>query len=366
MKKLLLMLLLCEVASAVKHSLMFFFTASSGVPDLPDFMGSALVDEVQVGYCDSNIGTAEPKQVWARKFMKDNPQQLEHYDRGCHEHQHFLRATIDSLMKRLNQTEGVHILQHMSGCEWDDETGESRGFHQYGYDGEDFIALDLQMLTWIAPKPQAFITKLRWDADKARLHRDKYYYMHIYPVWLKKYVQYLRSFLQRTDLLSVSLLQKTPSSPVTCHATGFYLNRADLFWRKDGEELHEDVDKGEILPNHDETFQMSVDLNISSIAPEDWKKYDCVFQLSGVKDVIITKLDKAVIRTNWGSPSGFPAGAVIGVVVGLLLLLWLCITGLFIWRKKTNGFKPANTSDSADSNSDSSQLPLSGKTGGGE
>ncbi|XP_051811501.1 BOLA class I histocompatibility antigen, alpha chain BL3-7-like [Acanthochromis polyacanthus] len=115
-----------------------------------------------------------------------------------------------------------------------------------------------------------------------------------------------------------------------------------MFWRKDGEELHEDADKGEILPNHDGTFQMSVDLSISSIALEDWKKYDCVFQLSGVKDDIITKLDKSVIRTNWVPPSGFPAGAVIGVVVGLLLLS-LCIAGLFMWRKKTNGFRPANS-----------------------
>ena len=98
----------------------------------------------------------------------------------------------------------------------------------------------------------------------------------------------------------MSLLQKTPSSPVSCHATGFYPHRAEMFWRKDGEELHEDVEPGEILPNHDGSFQMSVDLKLSSVKPEDWKKYDCVFHLSGVKDDIVTKLDKAVIKTNWG------------------------------------------------------------------
>lgn len=96
----------------------------------------------------------------------------------------------------------------------------------------------------------------------------------------------------------MSLLQKTPSSPVSCHATGFYPDRAALIWRKDEEELHEDVDRGEILPNHDGTFQMSVDLNLSSVTPEDWRRYDCVFQLSGVKDDIVTRLDKDKIRTN--------------------------------------------------------------------
>ena len=98
----------------------------------------------------------------------------------------------------------------------------------------------------------------------------------------------------------MSLLQKSPSSPVSCHATGFYPDRAMMFWRKDGEELHEDVDLGEILPNHDGSFQMSVDLDLSSVPAEDWRRYDCVFHLSGVEDDIITKLDKAEIRTNRG------------------------------------------------------------------
>ena len=98
----------------------------------------------------------------------------------------------------------------------------------------------------------------------------------------------------------MSLLQKTPSSPVSCHATGFYPDRATLFWRKDGDDLHEDVDHGEILPNHDGTFQMSADLKLSSVTPEDWRRYDCVFRLSGVKDDIVTRLDKAVIRSNRG------------------------------------------------------------------
>ncbi|XP_047239110.1 major histocompatibility complex class I-related gene protein-like isoform X2 [Girardinichthys multiradiatus] len=72
---------------------------------------------------------------------------------------------------------------------------------------------------------------------------------------------------------SVSLLQKTPFSLVTCHATGFYPDTALMFWRKDGEELHEGVEKGEILPNNDGTFQMSVGLNVSSVTGSSFGLY---------------------------------------------------------------------------------------------
>ncbi|XP_075968834.1 major histocompatibility complex class I-related protein 1-like [Anarhichas minor] len=337
MKTLFMLLLFCHVASTVKHSLKYVLTATSGVTNIPEFVGIGMVDEVKMGYYDSNIKTAEPKQDWVRDFIKDNPQHMELYTQRCFSNQQVFRANLDGLKQRLNQTGGAHILQRMNGCEWDDETGEVIGFHQYGYDGEDFLVLDLQTLTWTAPRQQAFSTKLRWDADKARLEYDKNYCIYTCPDWLKKYLHYGRSFLQRTDLPSVSLLQKNPSSPVSCHATGFYPDRAMMYWRKDGEEHHEDLDHGEILPNHDGSFQISVDLILSSVAPEDWRRYDCVFHLSGVEDVIVTKLDKAQIRTNWVSPSEFPAAGVTGVVVGLLLLLALCIAGLFIWRRNNNG-----------------------------
>ncbi|XP_067335556.1 major histocompatibility complex class I-related gene protein-like isoform X1 [Channa argus] len=318
-------------AAAVTHSLKYFYTGSSGIPSFPDFLTVGLVDGQPISYYDSVIRKVIPKQDWMAQT--EGPEYWESETQASIGAEPVFKGNIDTAKQRFNQTGGVHIVQVMFGCDWDDETDEVTGYHQEGYDGEDFIVFDLKTETWIAPKPEAVITKLKWDNDKARIAQRKNYLTQICPEWVKKYVNYGSSSLLRTDLPSVSVLQKTPSSPVSCHATGFYPDRATMFWSKDGQELHEDVDHGEILSNHDGTFQMTVDLNISSVKPEDWRRYDCVFQLYGVKDDIITKLDKAV-RINAGS-SESPVGAIIGVVVGLFILA-VCIAGVFIWRGRTS------------------------------
>ncbi|XP_058474294.1 major histocompatibility complex class I-related gene protein-like [Solea solea] len=329
MKILLLLVLLgIHSASARIHSMKYFYTGSSEVPNFPQFVVVGLVDDVQIVHYDSNTRRAEPKQDWMRKIT--DPQYWKSQTDSLFGTQQTFKADIEILKQHFNQTGGVHIYQLMYGCDWDDETGEVNGYRQFGYNGEDFLVLDLTTETWIAPSSQAFITKNKWDADKARLAYLKNYFTQLCPEWLKKYVEYGKSSLQRTELPSVSLLQKSPSSPVTCHATGFYPNKAMLFWRKDGEELHEDVDHGETLPNHDGTFQMSTDLRVSSIPPEDWRKYDCVFQLSGVEDVVKV-LDKDAVQSNREKPMDTTIIIIVAVVV--LVVIIFAAAAFLLYRR---------------------------------
>nr|WIM36849.1 major histocompatibility complex class I [Ogcocephalus cubifrons] len=335
-----------HAAGAVLHSLKYFEIMSSGVPNFPEFVAVGYVDEVLVDHYDSNTRRSEPKQDWMKKVTADDPQ---YWDReteiniGNHQRR---KVDVETLKQRINQTGGFHIIQKMYGCEWDDETGQVTGFLQFGYNGEDFIVLDLKTETWIAPNPQAVITKHKFDHDRVLMEYNKYYYTQLCPEWGKKYVDYGKSSLLRTELPSVFLLQKTPSSPVSCHATGFYPNRAALSWRRDGEELHEEVEHGEILPNPDGTFQMSVDLDLSSAPPEDWRRYDCVFQLYGVEDDLVTRLDKDEIWTNWEEPVNVTAIIITIAAVALALLL-IAAVGFMVHRRRSADCPPC-PDDSSD------------------
>ncbi|XP_076610036.1 class I histocompatibility antigen, F10 alpha chain-like isoform X2 [Chaetodon auriga] len=334
MRKVILLLFLCHATAALNHSLKYFYTGSSGVPNFPEFVIVGMVDGVQMFHYDSNTRRAEPKQAWMSRATADDLQYWETETRISLSAQETFKTNIETAERRFNQSRGVHVVQWMYGCEWDSETGEVNGVHQHGYDGEDFIVFDLKTETWIAPKQQAFITKQKLDHSRSLIAQIKRYLNQTCPDWLKKYVDYGRSSLLRTELPSVSLLQKTPSSPVSCHASGFYPDRATLIWRKDGEELHEDVELGEILPNHDGTFQTSADLKPS--ASEDWGKYECVFQLSGVKDDIVTRLDKAKIRSNEKNSLVIPIVIVAVVVLALVIVAAL---GFVVYRKKNGSMR---------------------------
>uniref|UniRef100_A0A8C6SH44 Ig-like domain-containing protein n=1 Tax=Neogobius melanostomus TaxID=47308 RepID=A0A8C6SH44_9GOBI len=249
----------------------------------PQYVAVGLVNDLVITHYDSNIKRKVPKQEWMNRMTEYDPQYWETETHLNMNNEQVGKADIETAKQRLNKTGGSHLYQRMSGCDWDDETNEIRGYFQTAFDGEDFISLDWMTQTWVV-----------WSSSSIQN-----YFEHICADALKRYVRYGEKTLKRKGKPVTSLLwflQKSSSSPVTCFATGFYPDRAMLFWTKDGEELLEDW--GEIRPNHDGTFQSSVSLDLSSVPTGDWGRYSCVFQLSGVKDDLITKLDPGLIRTN--------------------------------------------------------------------
>ncbi|XP_026550287.1 popy class I histocompatibility antigen, alpha chain E-like [Notechis scutatus] len=85
----------------------------------------------------------------------------------------------------------------MYGCELRKD-GSKGGFEQYGYEGKTFITFDKETRTWVAPVPQAQISKRKRDADQGLNQRRKDYLEEICIEWLEKYLSYGNETLLRT------------------------------------------------------------------------------------------------------------------------------------------------------------------------
>uniref|UniRef100_A0A3B3U4S0 Ig-like domain-containing protein n=1 Tax=Poecilia latipinna TaxID=48699 RepID=A0A3B3U4S0_9TELE len=294
-----------------KHSLTVLVTASSGLPHFPDFIITTQVDKLPTSYCDSNKNIrANPK--YGQKLMNIESQIADWYIEQCFEIMSDYLKVKMGILKDLNQSEAVHILQVIIGCEWEEKTKETTSFLQFGYNGADFMKFDPKKLTWIPQTPQAVSIKPKWEADESAYHlKHKDFLNHICPDWLKKYMAN-----NQVPLQSTGETEQTPSSPIRCHVTGFYPNRGQLYWRENGEEIHEYVEHSEILPNPDGTFQMSGKAAEEEDAAVEIKFIPVLFPVS---------------------PTDFPSHVISGVVVGLVLLVALCISGFIFWKKNNNG-----------------------------
>ncbi|XP_073677760.1 class I histocompatibility antigen, F10 alpha chain-like [Garra rufa] len=326
--------------AAEKHSLQYLYTATSGLSNFPQFVTVGIVNGQPFSKYDSNIRRETPSQEWMAKSVGE-----EYWEQQTQISVVAEKAFINSInvaKERFNQTGGVHTIQRMYGCEWDDQTGATNGFTQYGYDGEDFMILDLKELRYISPVKQGTLTVDKWNINRLHLESDKHYLGTQCIDWLKKYLQYGKSSLEKKVSPQVSLLQKSSSSPVTCHATGFYPSGVTITWMRNGQEHHEDVELGELLPNEDGTFQKTSTITVT---PDEWKnnKFSCVVEHQGKTEI------GNEIRTNQDPSAPVPIGIIVGVLVSVLLVV-IGVAGYMVYKKK-NGFKPVSDDDSGSSSS---------------
>uniref|UniRef100_A0A3Q2Z2F1 Ig-like domain-containing protein n=1 Tax=Hippocampus comes TaxID=109280 RepID=A0A3Q2Z2F1_HIPCM len=289
--------LLIHSVTSVMHTLKVFTTSSSQIAKLPEYWEATYVDGIQILQFDSNSRKTKAKLDWVNKITAKDPYFWEREYENNIANERVSKVNIEIAKERFNHTAGVHLIQRINGCEWDEETGEVDGWEHYSYDSEDFISFEPRTTRWIATQPQASMTKNKLDQNDGLNEYKKHSLTEICPFLLKNHVSNGRDFLMRTELPTVSLLQKTPSSPVTCHPTGFYPATSALFWRKDDKELHEYVESGKLLPNRDGTFQTTAHLKVE-VTPDAEGEYECVFQLAGVKEAVVVKLDSRSILSN--------------------------------------------------------------------
>lgn len=92
----------------MKHSLKYYFTGSSGVPNISEGTVVMMVDGIQACFCDSSNMILEPRKDWAKKILENDPQQKEIYTQICFQHHpNMFRIWISILKQHFNQSAGA-------------------------------------------------------------------------------------------------------------------------------------------------------------------------------------------------------------------------------------------------------------------
>ncbi|XP_032998399.1 uncharacterized protein LOC117042848 [Lacerta agilis] len=264
-----------EPGGSTSHSLRYFYTAvSEPGQGLPQFITVGYVDDQQIDQYDSDTKEALPRVPWIRKVEKEDPQYWHRNTQIYQGNEPVFRVSLQNLRNRYNQSEGIHTLQNMYGCELRSD-GRKGGYRQYGYDGRDFIAFDKDTLTWTAAQTEAQVSKRKLDPIVAQNQYLKAYLEEECIEWLQRYLEYGKETLLRTEAPEVKVTRKAGYDnleTLVCQVHGFYPKEIDANWVKDGEVWQEGTSRGLVAPNSDGTYYVLLSVKID---PEERDRFRC-------------------------------------------------------------------------------------------
>uniref|UniRef100_G3TW96 Major histocompatibility complex, class I-related n=1 Tax=Loxodonta africana TaxID=9785 RepID=G3TW96_LOXAF len=312
----LIVVLMVKHSDARTHSLRYF---RLGVSDpghgIPEFISVGYVDSHPITTYDSVTRKKEPRAPWMAENLA--PDHWERYTQLLRGWQQTFRVELKHLQSHYNHS-GFHTYQRMIGCELL-EDGSTTGFLQYAYDGQDFITFQKDTLSWTAVDSVAQITKQAWEANRHELQYQKNWLETECIAWLKRFLEYGKDTLQRTEPPLIKVNRKETSPGITtlfCRAHGFYPPEISMTWMKNGEEIIQEIDYGDILPSGDGTYQTWISIEIDS---QDSNIYSCHVEHCDLHMVLQVPRGKDRVMTL--SPI---SGSIVLVIVlaGVGILAW--------------------------------------------
>ncbi|XP_066579556.1 major histocompatibility complex class I-related gene protein [Amia ocellicauda] len=263
MLRALLALFAVQCACAANHSLHYVCTGASGPVAVTEVIVVTMLDKEELSYYNTTVGEVVPRQEW----LKD-----EEGLQGWKINSYVSVDTLNSV-----RTAGIATLQQMWGCKQGDDNA-TRYFWQYGYKGKDYLTLDTN--TW------AFTTVSPWHPRRTPSLKSSRTYLQQHCLeWLKKLLEHGREALDRKVPHEVSVHYN--GCELSCLATGFFPRDIVLSWQRDGQELHEGVESGELLPNGDGTYQVTKSLRLSGWE-RLWHTFSCHVKHASLEEASVT------------------------------------------------------------------------------
>nr|CAD7795306.1 B [Macaca fascicularis] [Macaca fascicularis]SPA57785.1 MHC class I protein [Macaca fascicularis]VEK85533.1 MHC class I protein [Macaca fascicularis] len=329
---------------AGSHSMRYFTTALSrpGRGE-PRFIAVGYVDDTQFVRFDSDAESPrmEPRARW---IEQEGPEYWEEQTRIAKDAAQTFRVGLGILRGYYNQSEaGSHTYQWMYGCNVGPDGHLLRGYHQFAYDGKDYIALNEDLRSWTAGDMAAQNTQRKWEAV-GEAERFRAYLEGRCVEWLRRYLENGKETLQRADPPKTYVTHHPVSdheATLRCWALGFYPAEITLTWQRDGEDQTQDTELVETRPGGDGTFQKWGAVVVPS---GEEQRYTCHVQHEGLPQPL-------TLRWEPSSQSTIP---IVGIVVGLAVLAVVftgAVVAAVMWRRKSSGGKGGSYSQAASSDS---------------
>ncbi|XP_078497839.1 class I histocompatibility antigen, Gogo-OKO alpha chain-like [Lissotriton helveticus] len=318
-----------QPARAGSHSLRYFRSClSEPLPGVPQFSEVGYVDDVPIVSYTSESRRVGPRAPWMEGITTEDPQYWERNTEINRGNEQMHKANVRTVMGRVNQTRGLHMVQNMFGCELRDD-GSMGGFRQDAFDGHDFISFDKDRQTYTAAMDAARITQDRWNSGRIEAQRWKDFLEGECIEYLKKYLKLGEERLQTVAPQTMVTRRKNGARTfLTGYAYGFYPRDIEVKWVRNGVEMPwESMD---ILPNPDGTYQAQKTVEVQE--GDDEKMYRYEVDHSSLPDTVTVMYEEK-------SP---PMGVIIGVVIGALVGVGLvaAVAWVVYSRRNVQGPRP--------------------------
>ncbi|EAW91098.1 major histocompatibility complex, class I-related [Homo sapiens] len=271
----LIIVLMVKHSDSRTHSLRYFrLGVSDPIHGVPEFISVGYVDSHPITTYDSVTRQKEPRAPWMAENLA--PDHWERYTQLLRGWQQMFKVELKRLQRHYNHSDNV-----------------------------------------------AHTIKQAWEANQHELLYQKNWLEEECIAWLKRFLEYGKDTLQRTEPPLVRVNRKETFPGVTalfCKAHGFYPPEIYMTWMKNGEEIVQEIDYGDILPSGDGTYQAWASIELD---PQSSNLYSCHVEHCGVHMVLQVPQESETIPLVMKAVSG-----------SIVLVIVLAGVGVLVWRRR--------------------------------
>ncbi|KAM6910507.1 BOLA class I histocompatibility antigen, alpha chain BL3-6-like [Xenentodon cancila] len=260
-----------------QHSLWVLATYISGPTQFPEFSMVLMLDDIQVGYYDSETNRVMKVGAGGEKGAELDMGQFALYK--LQENMKHMRMRLDIVRKQLNLTAaGVYVQQRMAVCEVKEDGQAAFLIVREGANGHDADSIQCNTTHFLYDAGNGW--EFQWNAMEQMYLQMIYsnFYLPFCALTLRRLLEsdkhlVMRRVRPRLRLVSQPLVG---GAQITCLATDFYPRHINLTLLRDGEPVDEDkMTVGSVLPNGNGLYQLRKTLTIDEEELQSQHKYTC-------------------------------------------------------------------------------------------